>query len=121
MYLAFLEFVLPIFSYLNKQMQSEAPQIHTPRKTIFHAPRTILDCYMKSSYLAPTPAEEIEFKNPSVPWSQGSILASQRNKPPSTSRRKLQTDMSRLLHRERTADLLKVCTQGSGYQTSGNA
>lgn len=64
MYLAFLEFVLPIFSNLNRQMQSEAPQIHTPRKTISHAPRTILDCYMKSSYLASTPAEEIEFKNP---------------------------------------------------------
>ncbi|KAL1444337.1 hypothetical protein MTO96_045565 [Rhipicephalus appendiculatus] len=65
MYLEFLEFVLPIFTKLYKQMQSEFPQIHNLRKTVGESLRTIHDCYLKSSYLKSTPIEDVEYRNPS--------------------------------------------------------
>lgn len=127
MYLEFLEFVLPIFTNLNRQLQSEAPQIHTLRKTISDALRSILDCYMKSRYLASTPVED-ELKNPLHSYELkevylGAKVASSLLKETNLPAPLVEgfRQMSRLLHQERTADLLEVCIQGSGYQTSGNA
>ncbi|KAL1471845.1 hypothetical protein MTO96_039681 [Rhipicephalus appendiculatus] len=65
MYLEFLEFVLPIFTKLNKQMQSEFPQIHNLRKTVGESLRTIYDCHLKSSSLRSTPIEDVEYRSPS--------------------------------------------------------
>ncbi|CAN8013823.1 unnamed protein product, partial [Ixodes persulcatus] len=90
MYLEFLEFVLPIFIILNRQIQSEPLQIHALRRTISDALRTILDCYLKSRYLASMPVEDVKSKNPLhfcelkevYLGAKNSMLASQRNRPP---------------------------------------
>lgn len=83
---------------------------------------------MKSRYLASTPVEDVEFKNPLhfcelkevyLGAKVASSLLKETNLPAPLVAGFRQ--MSTLLHRERTADLLKVCIQGSGYQTSGNA
>lgn len=64
MYLKFFEFVPPMFTNLNKQMQSEFPQIHHLRKAVGDALKTIYDRYINSSYLRATPIEQVEFENP---------------------------------------------------------
>lgn len=59
LYLYFLDFVLPIFNSLNKQMQSESTQIHVLHKSVSSCLRTILDCYMQDGYLNKTPLTQI--------------------------------------------------------------
>lgn len=64
LFLQFLSFVLPIFNILNKQMQSEEPQIHRLVKTATTALRTIMDCYIKTSVTSGTTVDKVEYKNP---------------------------------------------------------
>lgn len=59
LYLLFLDFVLPIFNSLNKQMQSEATQIHLLHKSVSSCLRTILECYMRDDHLNKTPLADI--------------------------------------------------------------
>ena len=54
LYQEFLDFVLPIFNTLNKQMQSETSQIHTLHKSVSRSYRAILECYLKDEYVKKT-------------------------------------------------------------------
>lgn len=64
LYLQFLEYVLPIFNMLNKQMQSESPQIHILRKSVIRSYTTILECYLQDDYVQNTPVETINPRDP---------------------------------------------------------
>lgn len=64
MYLEFLEFVFPIFTKLNKKMQSEFPQIHNPRKIVILS-GLFMTATSRVRILRSTPTEDIEFRNPS--------------------------------------------------------
>lgn len=59
LYLQFLDFVLPVFNSLNKQMQSETSQIPVLHKSVSSCFRTIVDCYMRDDYLKKTPLSNI--------------------------------------------------------------
>lgn len=63
LFLQFLEFVLPFFTVLNKEMQSQTVKIHILYKNISNIIRTIFDCFIRRNYLSITPLEEVEFKN----------------------------------------------------------
>lgn len=64
LYYYFLDFVLPLFNILNKEMQSETVKIHTLYEKIENVLRTLLDCYIKKEHLAKTPIDEIQYKDP---------------------------------------------------------
>ncbi|XP_063625602.1 E3 SUMO-protein ligase KIAA1586-like [Cydia splendana] len=65
LYLLFLDFILPHFNNLNKLMQSETVQIHNLRKNIISVLKTILEFYIKPSYLESTDIESVNYRNPS--------------------------------------------------------
>lgn len=64
LFLLFLDFALPFFNDLNREMQSEKPKLHLLYKNICNILRTIFDCFIKRNYLLSTPLENIDFKNP---------------------------------------------------------
>lgn len=64
MFLQFLDFILPIFNNLNKEMQSEAPKLHELYKNVCNALHTLYDCFLKREYISNTPIENIDFRNP---------------------------------------------------------
>ncbi|RUM29380.1 MAG: hypothetical protein DSY42_06665 [Aquifex sp.] len=64
LYYLFLDFVLPIFNNINKLMQSESTQVHVLYHSVSCALRTVLDCYMRESYLSKTPLKQIKFRDP---------------------------------------------------------
>lgn len=64
MYLHFLNFVLPHFTNLNLEMQSEKIKIHTLYRRIESTFRNLVDCYLKPEYLEKTATEDIQFRNP---------------------------------------------------------
>lgn len=64
LYYHFLDFVLPFFTKLNVEMQSESTKIHTLYGKIENVLRTLLDCFIRKEYLEKTPIENIEYKNP---------------------------------------------------------
>lgn len=63
-YLKFLEFVLPIFTNLNLEFQSQKPKIHQIYNKMSAAYRTLLDCYIKPDYLKKHDISEIQYRNP---------------------------------------------------------
>ncbi|XP_077497791.1 zinc finger BED domain-containing protein 5-like [Amblyomma americanum] len=64
LFLMFLSFVLPLFNNLNKQMQSDAPQLHKLLRSAEACVRTIMDCYLKRSCTQGVEVAKVEFKNP---------------------------------------------------------
>lgn len=64
LFLQFLDFVLPFFTNLNRNMQSESPKLHRIYRDVCNVLKTILDCFIKRDYLINTPLEQIDFKNP---------------------------------------------------------
>ncbi|KAH9371676.1 hypothetical protein HPB48_020493 [Haemaphysalis longicornis] len=54
----------PIFNILNKQMQSEEPQIHRLLKTATTALQTIMDCYIKTSVTRGKTVGKVDYKKP---------------------------------------------------------
>lgn len=65
LYLSFLEFILPSFQDLNREMQNEKPQIHILYSRIKTLYQTILECYMKPGYLEKILIKNVQFRNPS--------------------------------------------------------
>lgn len=65
LFLEFLNFVLPFFTNLNREMQSESPKIHLIYRNVTNILKTIYDCFIKRNILVMTPLENIDFKNPS--------------------------------------------------------
>lgn len=63
-YLKFFEFVLPIFTNLNLEFQSQKPKIHQIYNKMSAAYRTLLDCYIKPDYLKKYDISEIHYRNP---------------------------------------------------------
>lgn len=47
LFLEFLDFVLPLFTDLNKGMQAEHPKIHNLYEKITGTLKTIFDCFLK--------------------------------------------------------------------------
>lgn len=64
LYFQFLEYVLPFFNQLNREMQSESPKIHNLFEKVTTVLRTIFDCFLKRDYIVTTPIANIDFKNP---------------------------------------------------------
>lgn len=64
LFLQFLDFVLPIFNQLNKEMQAEGARIHILYSHVCASLKTLLDCFLKRSYLNATNIEDVNFKNP---------------------------------------------------------
>lgn len=65
-YLEFLDYILPFFNELNREMQSEHPKIHLLHTKISATTRSLMDMYIKRDYLDKmTEINQIEFKNPS--------------------------------------------------------
>lgn len=63
-FLQFLDFVLPLFTNLNKEMQAEHPKIHVLYPNICQILKTLFDCFLKRDYLSVTSIENVDFKNP---------------------------------------------------------
>lgn len=57
-YLEFLNFVLPYFNDLNKEMQSESPKLYLLYEKNFITYKTILECFLKPEYLELTEQEK---------------------------------------------------------------
>ncbi|XP_049871226.1 uncharacterized protein LOC126370433 [Pectinophora gossypiella] len=63
LYLEFLKFALPIFTDLNKEMQSETPKLYLLYDKILTAYTTILECFVQAEYLNLTEQEKKEAQN----------------------------------------------------------
>ncbi|XP_047523967.1 uncharacterized protein LOC125062236 [Pieris napi] len=64
LFLQFLDFVLPIFNKLNREMQSESARIHMLYSQVCVSLRTLFDCFLKKDYLEKNNLENIDYKNP---------------------------------------------------------
>lgn len=64
LFLQFLDFVLPFFTNLNKEMQSESPKIHILYKNVTNILKTIYDCFINRNILNTTSVENVDYKNP---------------------------------------------------------
>lgn len=64
LYLQFLQFILPLFNDLNREMQSEKPKIHILYERLESLYKLLLKNYIKPKYLEETSIENIQFKNP---------------------------------------------------------
>lgn len=60
LYLEFLDHVLPFSCDLNKEMQAQDPKIYTLKDRISAVLVTILECYIKPSYLNSTPLNKTQ-------------------------------------------------------------
>jgi hypothetical protein len=63
-YLEFLNFVLPYFTDLNKEMQSEKPKIYVLYTRIVTITKTLLDMFMKQNCINNILIENIEYNDP---------------------------------------------------------
>lgn len=63
-FLLFLQFVLPIFNNLNKQMQSEKPEIHKMHTAISITYKVLLDYFIKRDVIERQPLNGINYKDP---------------------------------------------------------
>nr|CAI5857821.1 unnamed protein product [Callosobruchus analis] len=61
--LEFQEYVLPIFSDLNVEFQSESPKIDTLQERMATTYETIIQCYMKLDYVNNTDVSAIQYRN----------------------------------------------------------
>lgn len=64
LFLQFLDFVLPFFTELNREMQAEHPKIHLVYSNICRTLRTLFDCFLKRDYIVITEIENVDFKDP---------------------------------------------------------
>ncbi|KAL3179057.1 hypothetical protein MRX96_038303 [Rhipicephalus microplus] len=64
LYLEFLEYMLPFFTNLNKEMQSEETRIHLLHEKVSGTLKCILECYIKRDYLEATPLSNVQYKDP---------------------------------------------------------
>ena len=64
LYLEFLDFVLPFFNDLNKEMQSEEPKLFLIHERVTATLSTFLECYIKEDHLHSTPVCSVHFRDP---------------------------------------------------------
>ncbi|KYN50089.1 hypothetical protein ALC62_00117, partial [Cyphomyrmex costatus] len=64
MFLMFLEFVLPIFNNLNRELQSTSPQIHNLHKRICTIYKTLLEYFIKRTVIQRTSIFLINVNDP---------------------------------------------------------
>lgn len=60
----FLQFALPFFTKINREMQSETPKIHELYSNITAVYKTILECFIKNDVILKTPVFNINYKDP---------------------------------------------------------
>lgn len=64
-YLEFLDYILPYFNDLNREMQSETSKIHLLYRTISDTTKTLLDTFLKPDYLSRIATlDKIQYKCP---------------------------------------------------------
>lgn len=63
-FLQFLEFALPLFNNMNKEMQSSRPKIHKIHGHLSAFYKTILECFIKRELINKMPPDKINFKDP---------------------------------------------------------
>ncbi|XP_072381987.1 uncharacterized protein [Diabrotica undecimpunctata] len=63
LFLSFLDFVLPLFNNINKEMQSQSPKIHLVYSKICSTLKTLFDCFLKREYILDKSIENIDFRN----------------------------------------------------------
>ncbi|XP_045510218.1 uncharacterized protein LOC123705479 [Colias croceus] len=63
LYLNFLDYVLPYFHDINKEMQSESPKLYLLYERIFTTYKTILECFIKPELLQLTEDEKNRSKD----------------------------------------------------------
>ncbi|KAL3199891.1 hypothetical protein MRX96_043720 [Rhipicephalus microplus] len=74
LYLEFLEYVLPFFTNLNKEMQSEETRIHLLHEKVLGTLKCILECYIKRDYLEGHAVARCAVQRPrQVPATRGNI------------------------------------------------
>ncbi|XP_071056480.1 uncharacterized protein [Onthophagus taurus] len=64
LFLQFLDFVVPFFNSLNREMQAERPKLHLLYRNICNILKAIFDCFIKREYLLSTSLENVEYNNP---------------------------------------------------------
>lgn len=64
LFLQFLDFILPFFNNLNREMQAEKPKLHLLYRNICNILRTIFDCFIKRTYLLTISLNNAEYNNP---------------------------------------------------------
>lgn len=64
LYFQFLDYVLPVFNQLNREMQSESPKIHLLYENVTAVLQALFDCFLKRDYIVKTLITNIDFKNP---------------------------------------------------------
>ena len=64
LYLEFLDYVLPLFTELNCEMQAEQPKLYLLHKRISSVLHTLLESYLKSGYLKSTPLANVNVRDP---------------------------------------------------------
>ncbi|XP_072384804.1 zinc finger BED domain-containing protein 5-like [Diabrotica undecimpunctata] len=65
LFLQFLEFSLPFFNTINKEMQSESPKLYNLYNRVTSVLKSIFDCFIKREYLNKTQIENVEYEDPS--------------------------------------------------------
>ncbi|XP_074035368.1 uncharacterized protein [Leptinotarsa decemlineata] len=74
LYLNFLDFVLPYFHDINKEMQSESPKLYLLYERIFTIYKTIMECFIKPDILQLTEGEKTSSRDKSLD-SENKILS----------------------------------------------
>ena len=64
LFLQFLDFSLPFFNNLNKEMQAESPKISELYAKVSMVLKSLFECFLQRSYLRNTEIENVDFKNP---------------------------------------------------------
>lgn len=75
LYLEFLKFALPIFTELNKEMQSETPKLYLLYEKILTAYTILLECFVKDECLDLTESEKREAGNCADDMKEAKILS----------------------------------------------
>lgn len=63
-FLQFLQFVLPLFNNLNKEMQSEKPKIHNLYNSISSSYKVLLEYFIKREIIETQPLRAINYRDP---------------------------------------------------------
>jgi len=64
LYTQILEYIIPVFSNANREMQTESPKIHLLYTRLSCQYHFLLKNYIKPSYLNNRPLEDVQLKNP---------------------------------------------------------
>lgn len=64
LFFQFLEFALPFFNDVNREMQSESPKIYELHCRVTSTYKSLLECFIKREIICNTPVHQIKYKDP---------------------------------------------------------